>query len=326
LDVTVTAAAGCQWTATSNQSWITIAQGATGSGNGTVRLTVQQNTGVLRSGTVTVAGQTVTVSQAAAGAPCSYTIAPSSYTAPVGGGTVQVSVNTTSSCAWDVSGLPAWITAAPASGSGNQSVSLTVQANSGSSRSSTFTIATKSFTVNQAAAPACAWTINPTSFNSVPGSGGSTTVTITTTAGCAWTVTGNPSWIQIGTTNGSGSGNTTVTVQPNPGTARNATFQIAGQNFTVNQQAVCTYTVNPISFNLSSAAHNNNTSITTQAGCASQATSNDAWIHITSAPAAGSGNVAFTTDKNDLVSPRTGTITITGQSFSATVTINQDGH
>jgi hypothetical protein len=244
----------------------------------------------------------------------------------VGGGSVQVSVTTTSSCAWSVSGLPAWISAAPASGSGNQMVSLTVQANGGSARSSTFTIATQSFTVNQAAAPACSWTINPTSFSSVPGSGGSTTVTITTTAGCAWTVTGNPSWIQIGTASGSGSGTTTVTVQPNPGTARNATFQIAGQNFTVNQQAVCTYTINPSSFTLSNAAHTNNIAITTQAGCPSDATSNVAWIQITSTPPAGSGNVVFNTDKNTLTSARTGIITITGQSFTTAVTVNQDAH
>jgi hypothetical protein len=62
---TVTAAAGCNWTATSNVSWITITAGASGSGNGTVSYSVAANSStVARTGTLTVAGQTVSVSQA----------------------------------------------------------------------------------------------------------------------------------------------------------------------------------------------------------------------------------------------------------------------
>jgi glucose/arabinose dehydrogenase len=63
--VTVTAPAGCAWTASSNASWIAIIGSGSGSGNGTVSYTVAAYTGKpkKRTGTMTVAGQTVTVRQ-----------------------------------------------------------------------------------------------------------------------------------------------------------------------------------------------------------------------------------------------------------------------
>lgn len=64
--VTVTAGAGCGWTAVSNAAWITITSGASGTGNGTVNYSVAANSGSARNGTMTIAGQIFTVSQAAA--------------------------------------------------------------------------------------------------------------------------------------------------------------------------------------------------------------------------------------------------------------------
>jgi hypothetical protein len=69
--VTVTknlsATAPCDWQAMSNSSFITIDSGATGNGNGTVNFTVAPNTtGAARTGTLTVAGRNVTITQDAA--------------------------------------------------------------------------------------------------------------------------------------------------------------------------------------------------------------------------------------------------------------------
>jgi uncharacterized protein (TIGR03437 family) len=57
----------CPWTAVSSEPWILVSGGSTGSGNGTVTFTVGVNTGAARAGTITVAGQTVEINQAAAG-------------------------------------------------------------------------------------------------------------------------------------------------------------------------------------------------------------------------------------------------------------------
>jgi Zn-dependent metalloprotease len=72
--VTVTTQAGCNWTAVSNNSFITITSGASGSGSGTVSYSVAANTSTARSGSLTIAGLTHSVSQAAAGGGCTNTI------------------------------------------------------------------------------------------------------------------------------------------------------------------------------------------------------------------------------------------------------------
>jgi hypothetical protein len=62
--VTVTAGAGCAWTASSGTSWVSVS--GSGSGSGTATVTVPATKGGARSGSVTVAGKTVSVSQAGA--------------------------------------------------------------------------------------------------------------------------------------------------------------------------------------------------------------------------------------------------------------------
>jgi uncharacterized protein (TIGR03437 family) len=68
--ITVTATQGCAWSAVTTFPWIHInSSGLSGTGSGTVGYTVDANTGAARSGTVTIAGQSFTITQAAAGPP-----------------------------------------------------------------------------------------------------------------------------------------------------------------------------------------------------------------------------------------------------------------
>jgi uncharacterized repeat protein (TIGR01451 family) len=66
-NVSVTSASGaCTWNAVANDSWIHITSGGSGAGSGTVNLSIDQNTtGTPRTGTLTVAGQTVSIFQRA---------------------------------------------------------------------------------------------------------------------------------------------------------------------------------------------------------------------------------------------------------------------
>lgn len=62
--IAVTQPTGTAWTAISNASWITVTGGATGSGNGTVSYQVAVSTLTrTRTGTISIAGQTFTVTQ-----------------------------------------------------------------------------------------------------------------------------------------------------------------------------------------------------------------------------------------------------------------------
>jgi len=129
-----------------------VTSGASGTGNGSVGLSVAANTGAARMGTVAIAGETFTVNQAAFVAPCSYSIAPTSQSVPVLGGTGTVTVTTTSACAWTASSNAPWLSiTSGATGTGNGTVGFGAAANTGIARTGTLTIAGQTFTVTQPA-------------------------------------------------------------------------------------------------------------------------------------------------------------------------------
>jgi hypothetical protein len=82
----------------------------------------------------------------------------------------------------------------------------------------------------------------------------------------------------------------------------------------------CTYAISPPSRSLGSGAGTGSVTVTAGAGCAWTSVSNNSWIHVTSG-SSGNGSVGYSVDANGSSSPRTGTLTIAGQTF----TVNQSG-
>jgi hypothetical protein len=163
--VTVTAGAGCAWTASTNSGswdWVGITSGWSGTGNGTVAYNaLANNTGSPRTGTLTIAGQTFTITQQAQYTICSYSISPTGNTFGAGGGTGSVTVTAGAGCAWVAftnSGSWDWIAIdSGLNGNGNGTVNYHVLANNtGSTRTGTLTIAGKPCTVTQSGACNCA--------------------------------------------------------------------------------------------------------------------------------------------------------------------------
>lgn len=147
LNVAVSTAAGCPWGATSQAFFITITAGASGSGNGSVTLSVAQNTGGARTGTATIGGQTFTVNQA-----CPSLISPTFREVGAGVYTQQtVVVTTIGGCTWTATSHASWLTiTSGAGGNGSGHVTYDVAANSGAVRTGTLTIADQTLTVTQA--------------------------------------------------------------------------------------------------------------------------------------------------------------------------------
>jgi hypothetical protein len=158
--VSVTAAGGCNWTATSNSSFITVTSGASGSGNGVASYSVAVNTsGTGRSGTLTIAGQTFIVTQSP-GATCSFSINPTLQNIGAGASSGAVSVVSSLGCSWTAVSNNSFITiTSGVSGSGNGTVFYSVSANGGSARVGTMTIAGRTFSINQSAGGTSAVTI-----------------------------------------------------------------------------------------------------------------------------------------------------------------------
>ena len=224
--VNVVAPSTCNWTATSHASWITITSGTSGSGNGTVYYSVSANPGPnSRTGTLTIAGQTFTVTQAAPS--CTYTLSVS--TNPSSGGTVNINPQQSTYCAGDVVTL----TAIPHPGYTFSSWSG-VDSSNGSAATVTMN-GNRTVTANFISCSGT-YTILPAGQNF--GSGGGTgSVSVTAGSGCSWTATSNASWITI-TSGTSGSGNGTVNYSVSANTSPNArtgTLTIAGLPFNVMQ-------------------------------------------------------------------------------------------
>jgi len=300
--ISVVAGAACRWTAVSNDSWITVGVGATGTGNATVAYNVAANTGSApRTGTLTIGGYAFTVTQP--GAPCGFTLSPflANLTSPAAAdGSVTVSAG--AGCDWTATSNAAWITIrSGASGSGSGTVNYTVAANTGTtSRTGTMTIAGRAFTVTQPAT-SCAFTISPTS-QSFPGSGGSGSVAVTTSSTCSWTASSAAAWVTVSGTTGTGSGTVTFNVAANTSTLpRSAMLTIAGKSFTVTQSyPSCTFTLTPSLINAPPTGTSGSITVATQATCAWTATTSSAWVTV-SGSGAGSGTVTYT------VQPNTGT-------------------
>lgn len=310
--VSVTATAGCAWTARSEVNWITITEGANGNGNGTVRFSVAASGGASRSGALTIAGRTFTVSQ---GQACTFTIDPERASAPAAGGTVTVNVGAASGCAWTtVSGAP-WLTVRDgASGTGNGTVRIEAAPNTGAPRSGTVTIAGQTFTVEQASA--CAYTLSSEVLN-VAAAGGTGTVDVTAAGGCAWTAQTNVPWITITSgSSGSGTGRVAFTVAANTGPSRTGTITIAGRTFTVTQGGGCSYTIAPQQHAAAAEGGGVTVEVTTTAVCAWTAVSQVPWMVVAEgASGTGSGVVQLTIAANN-GSARTGSVAIAGQTFT----------
>ena len=313
--VGVTASSGCTWTAASNVPWIKVSNGASGTGNGTVQYTSDANTGAARTGTLTIAGATVTVTQASG---CSYSIAPGTQTLPAAGGNGTVTVTAPAACTWTAASAVPWArVTAGASGTGGGPVTFTADPNTGPTRTGTFTIAGQTFTLTQDGD--CGYAVTPDTL--ARGSGAmNDTLSVTAAAGCSWTAVSNVPWVKISNgAAGSGSGPVEVAFDANAGPARNGTLTVATRTVQVSQESGCTIALGAPNFAASPLGGIGSVAVTTVAGCPWTAVSQDLWIMVTAgASGSGDGTAAFLVAPNLTGAARTGTIIIGGQTFTVT--------
>ena len=181
LSISVTAAAGCNWTASSDLPWATISSGTSGSGNGTVSLTIGSNaTGQARTGSIIIAGQSVLLTQNV-GCAFAFSSTGRSFGQPGGPGSVMISV-TPSSCSWSLGTAASWITlTSPSSGTGNANVTYSVVSNPSSARTGALTLGggQANYTIAQSGVPVLVWQNDSTrqvNINYFGGAGGASLI------------------------------------------------------------------------------------------------------------------------------------------------------
>ena len=329
----VTAAAGCAWSAQTDAAWVTLTDGTTGTGSGSVSFTAVPNTGTTtRAASIAVAGQTVKVTQQASILPgppslgppttCSVTVTPKDVTFGASGtNSSSIAVAAASSCVWSASSDASWLSlTGRTSGTGNGTVTFSVATNNGATRRGELTIGDQAVPVNQEAATVgCSYSVSPSTIPMAATGSTATSVSVTTSATCAWTATTNVSWISIASgASGTGNGTVAIGVAANSGAARSGTLTIASQTVTVNQAAAaCSYAVTPTTVSINAAGGTGTPiSVSTASGCSWTATTSAGWITIlTGATGTGNGSVTYSVQANN-GSARTGTLTVAGQSVS----------
>jgi hypothetical protein len=253
---TVTASdSSCTWSASTTAAWVAITAGASGTGNGTVSYTAQGNDSAARSGSITVGTQAFAITQDATSTPpppsCTFTIAPASANFVSDGGSGSFAITASDpSCTWTASTAAAWMAIDPASasGTGNGTVSYTVQANTAAARSGGITAGTQTFAVTQDAAPApppagvCGSVTLDTTSKNVGASEANWVITVTAPDGaCTWTATSDADWLVIKSTTPTnmpvaGSGTVRVRAVANTtGVGRIGHFIVNGVTYTVKQ-------------------------------------------------------------------------------------------
>ena len=130
----------CSWTAVSQAAWIAVESAPNGTGRAEVTLRIAANSDGGRTGTATIAGVEVTVSQAAV--TCSFDVTPTAFNVPASGSSLDATVIAPAGCGWIASTTQSWIQITQgANGSGNGSIRLTIPPNSGAARTGNLAVA-----------------------------------------------------------------------------------------------------------------------------------------------------------------------------------------
>ena len=311
-DITITS--NTDWTATESLDWASVSL-ASGSGDSTVTVTVDANlTTSPRSGTISIGEQTHSLSQN--GAAAFVTIDPSLKTAVSAGESYDITV--TSNTDWTATESLDWASVSLASGSGDSTVTVTVDANlTTSPRSGTITIGGEAHSLSQNGAAAFV-TIDPSSKTAV--SGGES-YDITVTSNTDWTATESLDWASVSLASGSGDSTVTVTVDANLTTSpRSGTITIGGEAHSLSQNGAAAFvTIDPSLKTAVSAGESYDITVTSNTDWT--ATESLDWASVSPASGSGDGTVTVTVDGNIAFGARSGTITIGGELH----TLVQDG-
>jgi hypothetical protein len=315
---TVTSASGCAWATSGNVSWVTIVSGATGTGSGSVRVSVSPNNGAARTGTMSVAGQTITIDQQARPAPtCSYRLAPTSRAVGADPDAFAVDVTAPSACTWTASSDVAWITVVSGgSGSGTGTLRVATSGNTGGPRSGTVRVATETLTVQQAGA--CTYSIKPNDYHAGRGPE-AITIDVAAPGGCGWTTATDAPWVTVAAgASGVGNGVVRLEIPANNGPARTAVVTIAGKPFTLTQNGGCAPTIKPGHYDAGRGPDDVRIRVSADPGCTWTAASTVSWVSVADgATGSGDGTVRLLLEPNS-GAPRAVTLTIAGQPFALT--------
>ena len=212
--INVTTEAGITWTAKANVDWLTVSP-TSGRSVGTVTYTVAAYPGVVsRSGSITIAGNTFTVTQTGV----DVNIEPAIIKIGPEADILMVDITALASTKWNVTPNSSWISVLDKEqGYGDYALALAVNSNpSFAKRTGTVAIGTATLTVVQAGKETAELAIDPEYATASP-SGAYGNVAVYATPDAPWVAESLTSWLTISEgKEGAGNGNIKYVASPNP--------------------------------------------------------------------------------------------------------------
>ena len=325
-NINVTAQNRIVWQARPNVDWISVSP-TSGAGEGSVSYQVAPyNEVATRQGTMTVAGNTVTVFQYGRRMKLeSYSETRDWYTH-----VIPITVNALAITEWSVTPNASWISIVDAgNGKGGDLVSIAISENpSYKARTGTVTIGTETFTVTQEGRTDLAFSVSPVSSEaSVEGAYG--LVAVTATPDLPWTAKSGANWVTIVATTASGAGNGNIVYSASPNsTLYNRTGTITVTPDKASGMTAKTHTVTQPAA-VAALSLSGYEFVAAGESCAVEVSVADIvewgvnesldWLTVNgSTSRTGPGVVTLQASANNTIYPRSGTVTIARKTFTVT--------
>jgi ribosomal protein L28 len=333
---TIAVASNTAWTATSNQTWLSVSP-ASGTGTANVVVTAQENLSVSpRTAIVTISApglpnKTVTIVQDGAIPAVALSVSTLSIAAP--DNSIQT-FSVTSNTSWSVTSNQTWLSASQINGSGNANIVLIAQGNPTTNpRVAIITItglnvAPKTITVTQDGIPA---TLSVSSNTLSIGAPANSQKTFDVTSNTSWTVVSSQAWLALSSPSGTGNSVITMTALANPtATPRTATVTIsatgaADQIITVTQDGAAALLILPVTSLTIAAPANSTKTFNIVSNTTWTVASSATWLTASSATGSANATITLTAQANPTTTTRTATITVTAANLAPqTITVTQD--
>jgi hypothetical protein len=252
-DFAVATADACAWSATSSASWLTVTAGSQGTGSGTVSYHAdRQDAADTRNATITVAGESFTLTQDGRTAPadCTYAVSPVQFTPCMPAGHVSALITTQDGCPWTVSSNVPWLLIDNgSSGVGSQSIDMSFSSNYDAPREGIAMVRWPTPTAGQnvrVSQAGCHYSVSKSviAFAAAGGVGGFDLLQESEPNSCGgalqdacvWSAVADVPWITITTTMPrSGDSAVAFTVAANSGAARSGTITIRDKTVRIDQ-------------------------------------------------------------------------------------------
>ncbi|MDR2138619.1 MAG: BACON domain-containing protein [Tannerella sp.] len=324
--ISIVVSSDIAWTAADSAPWLSVSPTA-GTGNGILTVIIRENAeAAVRSDTIVVTGGNTTCKIPVTQTAPTLTVPTDTLKYTAAGGSLNRPV--TSNTDWSASPSATWLTVTP-SGTGNGTLTVTVEANTGAARTATVSVTdggTKTFTIRvEQAASGTPSAILTLSRDRLSFTAADSTQRIAVTSDTNWAVVNSATWITVSPELGTGNGSFNIQVAANTtGAVREANVSVLGgglkQTVRVMQSIVATLAVDTLSREYGSGGGVQSLRIISDTSWT--AVSSATWLSVSPPSGKNNGTLILTAAANTDAA-RTATVTVTADGVQRTVSVLQ---